>query len=96
MQKRDQSKQGGASGGGYAAPPAKRGRPFGSSNSNNANAAAIAAVAADTPAPSTLLGPSLQLSSSFAGQSCQNPSFYILLTVSPEMGQKSLIEAGFC
>ncbi|KAE9445803.1 hypothetical protein C3L33_22289, partial [Rhododendron williamsianum] len=68
MQKRDQSKQGGASGGGYAAPPAKRGRPFGSSNSNNANAAAIAAVAADTPAPSTLLGPSLQLSSSFADQ----------------------------
>ncbi|KAG5554590.1 hypothetical protein RHGRI_012229 [Rhododendron griersonianum] len=68
MQKRDQSKQGGASGGGFAAPPAKRGRPFGSSNSNNANAAAIAAVAADTPAPSTLLGPSLQLSSSFADQ----------------------------
>ncbi|KAH7842188.1 hypothetical protein Vadar_002485 [Vaccinium darrowii] len=68
MQKRDQSKQGGAWGAGSSAPPAKRGRPFGSGSINNANAAAIAAVAADTPSPSTLLGPSLQVNSSFADQ----------------------------
>ncbi|KAA8527685.1 hypothetical protein F0562_035446 [Nyssa sinensis] len=63
MQKREQGKQGGASGG-SAPPAAKRGRPFGSGSSN----AAAAAAAADTTAPSTLLGPSLQVHSSFADQ----------------------------
>lgn len=63
MQKREQSKLGGAMGG-AAAPPAKRGRPYGSTSSN---AAAAAAAAADTAAPSTLLGPSLHVHSSFAG-----------------------------
>ncbi|XP_010274240.1 PREDICTED: armadillo repeat-containing protein LFR-like [Nelumbo nucifera] len=63
MQKREQGKVGGAAGG--AAPqPAKRGRPFGSGSSN----AAAAAAAADSAAPSTLLGPSLQVHSSFADQ----------------------------
>ncbi|KAK9288978.1 hypothetical protein L1049_017449 [Liquidambar formosana] len=60
MQKREQSKVGGAAGG-AAAPAAKRGRPFGSGNSN-------ATAAADSAAPSTLLGPSLQVHSSFADQ----------------------------
>ncbi|KAL6970495.1 hypothetical protein U1Q18_048766 [Sarracenia purpurea var. burkii] len=60
MQKREQGKQGGASGG-VAPPPAKRGRPFGSVSSN-------AAASADAVAPSTLLGPSLQVHSSFADQ----------------------------
>uniref|UniRef100_A0A5B7AQ30 Putative armadillo repeat-containing protein LFR n=1 Tax=Davidia involucrata TaxID=16924 RepID=A0A5B7AQ30_DAVIN len=61
MQKRELSKQGGASGG-SAAPAAKRGRPIGSGSNN-------AAAAADTAAaPSTLLGPSLQVHSSFADQ----------------------------
>ncbi|KAF3456914.1 hypothetical protein FNV43_RR01568 [Rhamnella rubrinervis] len=64
MQKREQSKLGGATGG-AAAPPAKRGRPYGSTSSN---AAAAAAAAADTAAPSTLLGPSLHVHSSFADQ----------------------------
>lgn len=86
MQKRDQSKQGGAWGAGSSAPPAKRGRPFGSGSINNANAAAIAAVAADTPSPSTLLGPSLQVNSSFAGQSFKTLDFYFLLTLLLEMG----------
>ncbi|KAJ4967660.1 hypothetical protein NE237_014361 [Protea cynaroides] len=62
MQKRELGKVGGATGG--AAPPAaKRGRPFGSGNSN-----AAAAAAADSAAPSTFLGPSLQVHSSFADQ----------------------------
>ncbi|EXB44187.1 hypothetical protein L484_010293 [Morus notabilis] len=64
MQKREQGKSGGASGG-ATAPPAKRGRPFGSTSSS---AAAAAAAAADTAAPSTLLGPSLHVHSSFADQ----------------------------
>lgn len=64
MQKREQAKLSGSTGG-SAAPPAKRGRPLGSVNSN---AAAAAAAAADSAAPSTLLGPSLQVHSAFAGQ----------------------------
>ncbi|KAK6161463.1 hypothetical protein DH2020_004844 [Rehmannia glutinosa] len=68
MQKREQNKQGGASGG-SATPSAKRGRPFGSgSNSASASAAAVAAASGDTVAPSTLLGPSLQVHSAFAEQ----------------------------
>ncbi|KAG5587971.1 hypothetical protein H5410_048405 [Solanum commersonii] len=66
MQKREQSKLSGSSGGSVG-PPAKRGRPFGSGNSNAA-AAAAAAAAADSAAPSTLLGPSLQVHSAFAEQ----------------------------
>ncbi|XP_016483556.1 armadillo repeat-containing protein LFR-like [Nicotiana tabacum] len=66
MQKREQSKLSGSTGG-SAAPPAKRGRPFGSGGSNAA-AAAAAAAAADSAAPSTLLGPSLQVHSAFAEQ----------------------------
>ncbi|XP_062108232.1 armadillo repeat-containing protein LFR [Humulus lupulus] len=62
MQKREQGKSGGASGG-SAGPPAKRGRPFGSTSNS-----AAAAAAADTAAPSTLLGPSLHVHSSFADQ----------------------------
>ncbi|XP_023767925.1 armadillo repeat-containing protein LFR [Lactuca sativa] len=62
MQKRELGKQGGGSGG-SGTPAAKRGRPFGSTNSNLA-----AAAAADAAAPSTLLGPSLQVHSSFADQ----------------------------
>lgn len=64
MQKRDQSKAGGGAGGG-GTPAPKRGRPFGSSSSA---AAAAAAAAADSAAPSTLLGPSLQVHSAFADQ----------------------------
>lgn len=63
MQKRDQSKAAGASGG-AATPAPKRGRPFGTTGS--AAAAAAAAAAADSAAPSTLLGPSLQVHSAFA------------------------------
>ncbi|KAI5397403.1 hypothetical protein KIW84_063281 [Lathyrus oleraceus] len=63
MQKRDQSKAGGATGGGSST-PAKRGRPFGSGN----NSAAAAAAAAESAAPSTLLGPSLHVHSAFADQ----------------------------
>ncbi|XP_047334328.1 armadillo repeat-containing protein LFR [Impatiens glandulifera] len=66
MQKREQGKQGGASGS-SAPPAAKRGRPFGSGG-NNAAAALAAAVSADSAAPSNLLGPSLQVHSSFADQ----------------------------
>lgn len=62
MQKRDQSKLGGSAGG-ATTPAAKRGRPFGSGGSNSA-----AAAAADAAAPSTLLGPSLHVHSSFADQ----------------------------
>ncbi|XP_057506756.1 armadillo repeat-containing protein LFR-like [Actinidia eriantha] len=57
MQKREQGKQGGALGG-SATPAPKRGKPFGSTSSNNA----------DAVAPSTLLGSSLQVHSSFADQ----------------------------
>ncbi|KAK6146001.1 hypothetical protein DH2020_019870 [Rehmannia glutinosa] len=70
MQKREQSKLGGAAGG-SATPAAKRGRPIGSgSNSAAASAAAAALVGAtgDSAAPSTLLGPSLQVHSAFAEQ----------------------------
>ncbi|KAE8022622.1 hypothetical protein FH972_008407 [Carpinus fangiana] len=59
MQKREQGKSAGAAGG-ATAPTPKRGRPFGSSNSN--------AAAAETMAPSNLLGPSLHVHSSFADQ----------------------------
>ncbi|KAF7851109.1 hypothetical protein BT93_L4546 [Corymbia citriodora subsp. variegata] len=64
MQKRDQSKSGG-SGGGSASTPAKRGRPFGSGSSNSAS---MAAAGADAASPSSFLGPSLQVHSSFADQ----------------------------
>ncbi|OVA09872.1 hypothetical protein BVC80_1751g22 [Macleaya cordata] len=62
MQKREQGKFGGAAGG-SATPTPKRGRPFGSVNNTAASAGA-----ADSVAPSTLLGPSLQVHSSFADQ----------------------------
>ena len=64
MQKREQGKSGGAAAG-TTATPAKRGRPFGSTASNAA--AAAAAAASDTAAPSTLLGPSLLVHTSFTG-----------------------------
>uniref|UniRef100_A0A2P2JLX7 SWI/SNF-like complex subunit BAF250 C-terminal domain-containing protein n=2 Tax=Rhizophora mucronata TaxID=61149 RepID=A0A2P2JLX7_RHIMU len=63
MQKRDQSKSGGSAGG-ATAPSAKRGRPFGSASSS----AAAAASSGDAAAPSTLLGPSLQVHTSFVDQ----------------------------
>ncbi|XWS08898.1 hypothetical protein CRYUN_Cryun40dG0039900 [Craigia yunnanensis] len=62
MQKREQSKSGGAAGG-TAAPQPKRGRPIGSTAVSAASASA-----ADSVAPSTLLGPSLQIHNSFAEQ----------------------------
>lgn len=62
MHKREQGKSGGVSGGTTPTPP-KRGRPFGSSTNNAASAAA-----ADSVAPATLLGPSLQVHSSFSDQ----------------------------
>ncbi|KAF5775645.1 putative armadillo-like helical, SWI/SNF-like complex subunit BAF250/Osa protein [Helianthus annuus] len=62
MQKRELGKQGGGSGG-SGTPAAKRGRPVGSTASNLA-----AAALAEAAAPSTLLGPSLQIHSSFADQ----------------------------
>ncbi|KAL8210296.1 hypothetical protein R6Q57_007028 [Mikania cordata] len=62
MQKRELGKQGGGSGG-SGPPAAKRGRPIGSTASNMA-----AAALAEAAAPSTLLGPSLQIHSSFADQ----------------------------
>ncbi|XP_021897150.1 LOW QUALITY PROTEIN: armadillo repeat-containing protein LFR [Carica papaya] len=65
MQKREPGKSGGSAGG-PAAPAAKRGRPFGSTSGSAA--AAAAAAAADATAPSALLGPSLQVHSSFADQ----------------------------
>ncbi|XP_057959281.1 armadillo repeat-containing protein LFR [Malania oleifera] len=64
MQKREQAKMGGAAGG-AGAPAPKRGRPFGSGSSNSS---AIAVASADSAAPPTLLGPSLQVHSSFADQ----------------------------
>ncbi|KAJ8764594.1 hypothetical protein K2173_006466 [Erythroxylum novogranatense] len=63
MQKRDLNKSGGLSAG-ATAPSAKRGRPFGSTAAN----AAAAASSADSAAPSNLLGPSLQVHTSFADQ----------------------------
>ncbi|KAJ4722566.1 Armadillo repeat-containing protein LFR [Melia azedarach] len=63
MQKRDQSKSGGAAGG-AATPAAKRGRPFGSTTGSSGGAGA----GADSIAPTTLLGPSLQVHSSFVDQ----------------------------
>ncbi|KAK4773223.1 hypothetical protein SAY87_028242 [Trapa incisa] len=71
MQKRELGKSGGVAGGGSALPAPKRGRPFGSTSSNSAAsaaAAAAAAAAAEAAAPSSLLGPSLQVHSSFADQ----------------------------
>ncbi|KAK9137534.1 hypothetical protein Sjap_008128 [Stephania japonica] len=70
MQKREVGKVGGGAAGGAPTPAPKRGRPFGSTSSNSAAAAAAAAAAAvaDLAAPSTLLGPSLQVHSSFADQ----------------------------
>ncbi|KAJ9154239.1 hypothetical protein P3X46_027595 [Hevea brasiliensis] len=62
MQKRDQNKSAGSAGG-ATAPAAKRGRPFGSTSSNTASASS-----GDTVAPSNLLGPSLQVHSSFLDQ----------------------------
>ncbi|KAM0016208.1 putative armadillo-like helical, SWI/SNF-like complex subunit BAF250/Osa protein [Helianthus debilis subsp. tardiflorus] len=62
MQKRELGKQGGGSGG-SGTPAAKRGRPVGST-ANNLAAAALAEAAT----ASTLLGPSLQIHSSFADQ----------------------------
>ncbi|XWS53895.1 hypothetical protein CRYUN_Cryun10bG0039400 [Craigia yunnanensis] len=62
MQKREQGKSGGAAGT-TAAPPPKRGRPFGSTAGSVASASS-----ADSVAPSTLLGPSLQIHTSFAEQ----------------------------
>ncbi|KAL1192697.1 Armadillo repeat-containing protein LFR [Cardamine amara subsp. amara] len=66
MQKRDLGKSGGNSGG-ASAPPAKRGRPFGSTSANSA-AAAAAAAAAEAMSPSALLGPSLLVHNSFVDQ----------------------------
>lgn len=63
MQKREQGKSGGAAGG-AATPAAKRGRPFGSTSGSSGGSGS----AADSAAPTTLLGPSLQVHSSFAGQ----------------------------
>ncbi|XP_038719089.1 armadillo repeat-containing protein LFR-like isoform X2 [Tripterygium wilfordii] len=61
MQKRELGKSVGATGA-TTATPAKRGRPFGSTNSVSA------ASAVDSAAPSSLLGPSLQVHTSFADQ----------------------------
>ncbi|XP_058105439.1 armadillo repeat-containing protein LFR [Magnolia sinica] len=64
MQKRDQSKMAGAAGSAGSA-ASRRGRPFGG---NAAAAAAAGAASGDSAAPPTLLGPSLQVHSSFADQ----------------------------
>ncbi|KAL6185025.1 hypothetical protein ACLB2K_041160 [Fragaria x ananassa] len=64
MQKREFNKSGGSYGG-ASAPPAKRGRPFGSGNSSAAAAAVAAAAADHTAAPSNLLGPSLLVHNAF-------------------------------
>ncbi|XP_026442805.1 armadillo repeat-containing protein LFR-like isoform X2 [Papaver somniferum] len=63
MQKREQGKLGGA-GGGSATQTPKRGRPFGSVN----NSTGLSSATADSVAPQYLLGPSLQIHSSFAEQ----------------------------
>ncbi|KAJ9182197.1 hypothetical protein P3X46_006220 [Hevea brasiliensis] len=63
MQKGDQSKSAGSAGG-ATAQAAKRGRPFGSTSSNVASASS----GGHTMAPSNLLGPSLQVHTSFVDQ----------------------------
>ncbi|OAY28026.1 armadillo repeat-containing protein LFR [Manihot esculenta] len=63
MQKRDQNKSAGSAGG-ATGPAAKRGRPFGSTSSNIASSS----FGGDIVAPSNLLGPSLQVHSSFLDQ----------------------------
>ncbi|KAJ6430144.1 hypothetical protein OIU84_021537 [Salix udensis] len=73
MQKRDLNKSGG-SGGGSAAPAPKRGRPFGSTSGS-----AAASFAADSAAPSTLLGPSLQVHTSFAASDQNNKRIVLAL-----------------
>ncbi|KAJ6911141.1 armadillo repeat-containing protein LFR isoform X1 [Populus alba x Populus x berolinensis] len=73
MQKRDLNKSGG-SGGGSAAPAPKRGRPFGSTSGS-----AAAFSAADSVAPSTLLGPSLQVHTSFAASDQNNKRIVLAL-----------------
>ena len=73
MQKREFAKSGGQSGG-SSAPPAKRGRPFGSTSANSA-AAAAAAAAAEAMSPSALLGPSLLVHNSFVGKLEKGPIF---------------------
>ncbi|KAD6453084.1 hypothetical protein E3N88_07789 [Mikania micrantha] len=85
MQKRELGKQGGGSGG-SGPPAAKRGRPFGSTASNMA-----AAALAEAAAPSTLLGPSLQIHSSFAGRSFQNPNSVIALQSSSKHVSKKCL-----
>ncbi|XP_031477552.1 armadillo repeat-containing protein LFR [Nymphaea colorata] len=65
MQKKEQSKgSAGAAGGGTTASGAKRGRPFGSTTGSSS----LLAAHGDSAAPSTLLGPSLHVQSSFADQ----------------------------
>lgn len=67
MQKRERElSKGAGSSGGSAGSASKRGRPLGSGGSNAA--AAAAAASGDSIAPSSLLGPSLQVHSAFAGQ----------------------------
>ncbi|RZS14639.1 hypothetical protein BHM03_00046360 [Ensete ventricosum] len=61
MQKREAGKSGGS-----FTTPAKRGRPFGSTAAAAA-AAATSAAAGDASSPASLLGPSLQITTSFAG-----------------------------
>ncbi|KAJ8512685.1 hypothetical protein OPV22_003119 [Ensete ventricosum] len=62
MQKREAGKSGGS-----FTTPAKRGRPFGSTAAAAA-AAATSAAAGDASSPASLLGPSLQITTSFAEQ----------------------------
>ncbi|RRT73359.1 hypothetical protein B296_00009278 [Ensete ventricosum] len=62
MQKREAGKSGGS-----FTTPAKRGRPFGSTAAAAAAAAATSAAAGDASSPASLLGPSLQITTSFAG-----------------------------
>ena len=61
MQKREAGKSGGS-----FTTPAKRGRPFGSTAAAAATSAAAAA-AGDASSPASLLGPSLQITTSLAG-----------------------------
>ncbi|KDP40261.1 hypothetical protein JCGZ_02259 [Jatropha curcas] len=63
MQKRDQNKSSGSAGG-ATAPAAKRGRPFGSTSNNTSSSGS----GGDAVAPSNLLGPSLQVHTSFVDQ----------------------------
>jgi hypothetical protein len=80
MQKREQGKSAGAAGG-ATAPTPKRGRPFGSSNSN--------AAAAEAMAPSNLLGPSLHVHSSFAGQFFKTLALYSISLLQSKFSQSS-------